>query len=121
MSKNNKSTEQAGSEVIDAGLSQEATVDFTKATKVSLKEYSKTAPFSFDARNYKLLLIGLAINILGFILMIGGASEDPNQFNADELFSSTRITVAPILIVAGYIVVFYSIMKRNRSKADSTN
>ena len=46
--------------------------------------------------------------------MIGGASEDPNQFNGDELFSSTRITIAPMLIVLGYVVVFYSIMKKNK-------
>lgn len=121
MSKKNQSTEQGGSEVIDAGFSQESALDFSDTKKVSLKEYSKTAPFAFDARNYKLLLIGLAINILGFILMIGGASDDPNQFDADALFSSTRITIAPILIVAGYVVVFYSIMKRNKSKADSTD
>ena len=121
MSKKNKSTEQSGSDVIDAGLSQESTVDFTNTTKVSLEEYSKTAPFAFDARNYKLLLIGLAVNILGFILMIGGASEDPAQFDGDQLFSTTRITIAPILIVAGYVVVFYSIMKRNKGKADSSD
>ena len=50
---------------------------FQKKGGNSLKEYSKNAPFSFNAKNYKLLLIGLAINILGFILMIGGAAEDP--------------------------------------------
>lgn len=124
MSKKNESTEIKGSEVIDAGLSQEntsSTMDYSDANKVSLKEYSKTAPFAFDARNYKLLLIGLAVNILGFILMIGGASDDPNKFDANELFSSTRITIAPILIVAGYIVVFYSIMKKNKATSDSNS
>ena len=50
--------------------------------------------------------------------MIGGASEDPAQFNADELFSETRITVAPILIVVGCVVVFYSIMKKNKENKD---
>ncbi len=82
---------------------------------VSLKEFNKTAPFSFSAKNYKLLLIGLGINILGFILMIGGATEDPNEFDASELFSHTRITVAPMLIVVGYIVIAYAIMKRPQS------
>jgi cytochrome bd-type quinol oxidase subunit 2 len=70
--------------------------------------------FGFQAANYKWLLIGLAINILGFLLMIGGSSEDPNEFKADELFSTTRITIAPMLIVLGYGVIFYSIMKRNK-------
>ena len=46
--------------------------------------------------------------------MIGGASQDPEKFDANELFSTQRITLAPILIVAGYIVILYSIMKRPR-------
>jgi len=70
--------------------------------------------FGFDSANYKWLYIGLAINILGFLLMIGGGSDDPNVFKADELFSSVRITIAPMLIVAGYVVIFYAIMKRNK-------
>ncbi|MBM3917353.1 MAG: DUF3098 domain-containing protein [Sphingomonadales bacterium] len=70
--------------------------------------------FGFDPANYKWLYIGLAINILGFLLMIGGGSDDPNVFKADELFSSVRITIAPMLIVAGYVVIFYAIMKRNK-------
>lgn len=70
--------------------------------------------FGFDPANYKWLYIGLAINILGFLLMIGGGSDDPNVFKADELFSSVRITIAPMLVVAGYVVIFYAIMKRNK-------
>lgn len=72
--------------------------------------------FGFQKENYKILLIGLAINILGFILMIGGGSEDPNKFNADELFSSTRITVAPALIILGYVVILFAIMKKPNNK-----
>jgi hypothetical protein len=47
--------------------------------------------------------------------MIGGGSEDPSKFNGDELFSPIRITLAPFLIVLGYVVIFYSIMKKNPS------
>jgi hypothetical protein len=47
--------------------------------------------------------------------MIGGASQDPNTFDANELFSTQRITLAPILIVAGYVVILYSIMKRPKN------
>jgi len=71
--------------------------------------------FGFNATNYKWLFIGLAINVLGYILMIGGGSEDPNTFDASELFSDTRITISPILIIAGYVVIFYAIMKRGGS------
>lgn len=73
-------------------------------------------PFSFQKENYRILLIGLAINVLGFILMIGGGTDDPNQFNADELFSSTRITLAPFLIIIGYVVILYAIMKKPKAK-----
>jgi hypothetical protein len=78
----------------------------------------KKSQFGFQPENYKLLLIGLAINILGFLLMIGGAAEDPNSFNESELFSARRITIAPILIVAGYIVIMYAIMKRKKVNKD---
>jgi hypothetical protein len=66
----------------------------------------------FTALNYKLLLIGIGIIILGFILMSGGGSGDPNVFNADEIFSARRITVAPIVALIGYMFVVYAIMKR---------
>ena len=75
--------------------------------------------FGFNSENYKWLLIGLAINSLGYILMIGGGSDDPAKFDANELFSNTRITIAPILILAGYIVIFYAIMKRGGSSSTS--
>lgn len=71
--------------------------------------------FAFHAQNYKWLWLGLAINILGFLLMIGGGSDSPNEFNGEELFSPVRITLAPILIVAGYIVILYAIMRKPKS------
>lgn len=75
---------------------------------------NKKSQFGFQPGNYKILLIGLAINILGFLLMIGGAAENPNDFNESEIFSPQRITVAPFLIVIGYIVILYSIMKKSK-------
>lgn len=76
---------------------------------------SKIKHFGFNPKNYKFLIIGLIINILGFALMIGGGSEDPTKFNADELFSPIRITLAPFLIILGYVVIFYAIMKKSPS------
>lgn len=73
-------------------------------------------PFVFNKSNYKFLLIGLALNVIGFLLMIGGAAPSPDEFNAEELFSHRRITIAPILIVLGYIVIIYSIMKKPTKK-----
>ena len=49
--------------------------------------------------------------------MIGGGAESLNEFNADELFSTTRITVAPILIVLGYGIILFSVMKKSKNSA----
>ena len=77
--------------------------------------------FGFQKENYKILLIGLVINVVGFILMIGGATEDPNVFSEEALFSSTRITIAPMLILLGYIVILYAIMKKpNNTEENNT-
>ncbi|MEX1191087.1 MAG: DUF3098 domain-containing protein [Brumimicrobium sp.] len=72
--------------------------------------------FIFNRSNYILLFIGIALNILGFILMIGGAAESKDVFNEEELFSQVRITISPILILLGYIVIIYSIMKKPSKK-----
>ncbi len=81
---------------------------------MELKDNKNLNLFVFSKGNYKTLLIGLAINVLGFILMIGGGTDDPNKFDAGELFHPVRITIAPILIVAGYIIILYAIMKRRK-------
>lgn len=75
-----------------------------------MSEKQKT--FVFNRSNYIFLLVGIGLNILGFILMIGGAAETKETFDASELFSHVRITLSPILIVLGYIVIIYSIMKK---------
>ena len=72
--------------------------------------------FVFDKSNYKFLLIGLGLNVVGFLLMIGGAAPSPDEFDADQLFSHRRITLAPIVIILGYIVILYSIMKKPSKK-----
>ncbi|MDD3108262.1 MAG: DUF3098 domain-containing protein [Alistipes sp.] len=63
--------------------------------------------------NYKLMLIGFAVIVLGFILMTGGGSDDPNVFNP-EMFSFRRITLAPLLVLAGLVFEIYAIMKRSK-------
>jgi len=69
--------------------------------------------FALGRQNYKLMLIGIGIVALGFILMIGGGSEDPMEFN-EEIFSPRRITVAPIVALIGYGFIFWSILKRSK-------
>ena len=69
----------------------------------------------FDKGNYRWMLIGLGVLALGFFLMAGGKSSDPNVFNADEVYSTTRITIAPMLIIAGFIIEIFAIMKKSKS------
>ena len=66
----------------------------------------------FDKQNYLWMVIGAVTIILGFLLMIGGKSADPNVFNTEEVYSFRRITLAPILIIAGLIIEIYAIMKK---------
>ncbi len=66
----------------------------------------------FNKENYMWMAIGAAVIILGFLLMIGGKSADPNVFNKDEVYSFRRITLAPILIIAGLVMEIYAIMKK---------
>lgn len=79
------------------------------------KDIKKTG-FAFGKQNYQILVVGVVLVVLGYVLMIGGGSDDPNQFHADEIFSTRRITVAPIVILLGFIVVLFGIMKKSKSE-----
>ncbi len=63
-------------------------------------------------RNYTYMLGSFVIVIIGFMLMSGGGSDDPNQFNAEELFSFRRITLSVIVVMIGFGGMIYGIMKR---------
>ncbi|MEO7306251.1 MAG: DUF3098 domain-containing protein [Ferruginibacter sp.] len=69
----------------------------------------------FGKENYMWMLIGLGVIALGFFLMAGGRSSDPKLFNKDEVYSATRITIAPLLIIAGFIIEIFAIMKKSKS------
>ncbi|MEG1699820.1 MAG: DUF3098 domain-containing protein [Alistipes sp.] len=62
-------------------------------------------------RNYILLAASFAIVVLGFILMAGGGSDSPTEFN-EAMFSWRRITLAPILVIGGFVLAIYAILKR---------
>jgi hypothetical protein len=80
---------------------------------MSKKEEVKTnVGLALGKENYILLAIGFGIIIIGFLLMVGGKSADPNVFNGNEIFSFRRITLAPIVILAGFIFEIYAIMKK---------
>jgi hypothetical protein len=80
---------------------------------MSAKNENKVKPvFALGKENYKLLAIGFAIIVAGFLLMLGGGTDDPDVFNEDEIFSFRRITLAPIVVLAGFIFEIWAIMKR---------
>ena len=66
----------------------------------------------FGKENYMWMLAGVLVIILGFILMAGGKSADPKIFDPKEVYSTTRITIAPLLIIIGFILEIVGIMKK---------
>jgi len=77
------------------------------------KEIKPVQQFAFGKENYRWMLIGLAILLVGFILMSGGGSSDPKIFNPD-IFSFRRIVLAPIVVIAGFLVEVYAILKKTK-------
>ena len=73
------------------------------------KQQAKVSSFVFDKRNYMFMLIGASFIALGFILMAGGGSDDPNVFNPD-IYSWRRIRLAPAFILIGFGFEVYAIL-----------
>ena len=73
--------------------------------------------FLFDKVNYKFLLIGIAVITVGFILMSGGGTNDPAVFNP-EIFSFRRIRLAPTLVLAGFGITIYAILKNPKKQKE---
>ena len=83
-----------------------------------MNDTNKQSGFLFEKVNYKILLIGIAVIALGFILMAGGGSDDPNVFN-EEIFNFRRIRLAPTTVLIGFGITIWSILKNpNKKLAD---
>jgi membrane-bound ClpP family serine protease len=87
------------------GKRQKAKTQITPTDEVS---------FALGKENYILLIIGFVIIIIGFLLMAGGKAEDPAVFS-DEIFSFRRITLAPLVVLLGFIIEIYAIMKKPKT------
>lgn len=85
-----------------------------KKTKVENHGVVDHSPL-FTKDNYIWMLAGIVIIAIGMLVMGGGKSPDPNVFNYKEVYSTTRITLAPILIVIGLIIEVYAIFKRSKT------
>jgi hypothetical protein len=84
---------------------------------VKAQAVKQPKPALFEAENIKWMIIGVAVLVLGLLLMAGGKSKDPNVFNYNEVYSWRRVTLAPILVVGGLIIEIFAIMKKPKPKA----
>ncbi|PRZ01894.1 DUF3098 domain-containing protein [Marinilabilia salmonicolor] len=78
---------------------------------MSKKETEKKFEMALEKQNYLLLAIAFVIVIVGFLLMMGGGSENPEVFN-EEVYSFRRITLAPLVVLFGFLFAIYAIMKK---------
>jgi len=81
------------------------------------KSQSQQLDFLFDKENYMLMLGGIGLILLGFFLMAGGKSANPHEFHYDEIYSFRRITIAPIVLLMGFGLEVYAIMKKPKEVA----
>jgi hypothetical protein len=85
------------------------------AAATAEKSAKQTAGFAVDKQNYKYIALGFGVIVLGFLLMLGGGSDNPDTFDGSKLFSFTRITLAPIVVIAGFALEIYAIMRKPKT------
>jgi uncharacterized membrane protein len=90
--------------------------------KVTVKLKEEPAPkkhesFVFSRLNYQILIIGLVVIFIGFLLMAGGGSDDPNKFDPG-IFSFRRVTFGPVIVLIGFVLEGVAIMYRRKSKKE---
>lgn len=78
-----------------------------KSAKPQREQY-----FLFDKMNYILMVAGIVLIFIGFMLMSGGKSPNPHEFHPEEIYSFRRITLAPIILLIGFVVEAYAIMRK---------
>ncbi|HOP59244.1 MAG TPA: DUF3098 domain-containing protein [Bacteroidales bacterium] len=71
--------------------------------------------FALGRENYRLLAIGFVIIVIGFLLMLGGKADSPDEFS-EEIFSFRRITLAPIVVLAGFVFEIWAIMRKPKEE-----
>ena len=80
---------------------------------------AKEVSFLFDKENYMWMIGGVALIMIGFMLMSGGKSANPHEFHYDEIYSFRRITLAPIVVLLGFFIEVYAIMKKPKETEQS--
>ncbi len=88
-------------------------------TKFTTKPAAPQGKFMFDQMNYIIMFVGFIVLVLGFVMMSGGAPTDPNVFDKAEKYSTRRITIAPILIVLGFLIEIVAIFYRSKTNSEN--
>lgn len=85
-------------------------------TKTAVKDAPKHVKLPlFEKENYMWMAVGAVIIAIGMFLMAGGKNDNPSQFDYSVVYSTTRITIAPILIMLGFVVEIYAIFKKPKA------
>jgi len=87
----------------------------TKPAPAQKTANDRLVPF-FDKENIWWMLGGVAVMILGFLIMAGGRNTDPNVFDESKVYSFTRITIAPILILAGLVIEIVALFRQPKAR-----
>lgn len=87
----------------------------TVTETVKPKAEAISTPLLFEKANYQIMILGLVVIALGFVLMAGGASENPNEFHPEEVFSFRRITLAPAVVMLGFALEVVAIFYKKKS------
>ena len=72
-------------------------------------------PFQFSKENYLIMIVGIVVVIIGFVLMTGAANDNPAVFPKEEIYSFRRITLAPVVVIIGFLIEVYAILKRPKT------
>jgi hypothetical protein len=81
---------------------------------MSTEKENSPKGFAFSPTNYKIMIAGILVILVGFLLMVGGGSKDPNVFNP-EIFSTQRITIAPIVVLLGFAIEVFAILYKPKN------
>jgi len=76
----------------------------------------RSTPSLFSKENYMWMLLGVVVMAIGMLLMAGGKNTDPAVFDKSKVYSGTRITIAPILILAGLVIEIFAIFRKPKQQ-----
>ena len=82
-----------------------------------MKENMEDAGFAMPKKNILYIIAGFMVMLVGYALMAGGGSDDPNVFN-EEMFSFKRIVIAPVVIIAGIVIEIWAIMRKGKTEGE---